>query len=552
MAKKALPQIVPVTEPEYSLLHEPWLKAVGKDGSIRSYGLIELFENLDDLSSLMTDIEMEDSALFRMLLAITYRALDPVLEDDWKTWWTEGSFPVNRVVDYLKAHEDEFWLFHPTRPFMQTMIEPKEGSGGALKGLDALTPEPVGVDVLSNRSYRAVNSISLDEVARRLITAVQYDRSAAHASFVGCLDEKRSKTYATRAYLGQMSTIRLKTGSLKKDLLLSLIPLDSGLFVFPEADSWDDYDDEDDKLTAGVPLWETEGLKLDESGDPNNPPKPTTVEEALTWPSRRIRLFKMDNGLLSVLVSVGKHSTLSDAQGIEPMASFREIQEKKDSPVHLIPWMATPSKAFWRSYSALVAGNGKIPPMTLRWAARLQDEDLLSKNYVGSVSVVTTRYDSSMSSKVTACMTDNVSLPVSILESPTDSQKIDDAISVAEDMIYAYRNLVAGMSIAEGHEVESAKEAAAVHTAPTYDKLGEAFYAWVTRLPSLGDKAMEEWIDTAESTVRNLAKTKLDSAPKRAIMGRTVNNTIYAAPVVEARFNGAMRKIRSKALGEDK
>lgn len=550
MAKKEIPQIVPVTEPEYSLLTEPWLKVVTKNGEVKNYGLYGLFENLDNVSSLLVDVEMEDPAIFRMLLAIMYRALDPVLVDDWKTWWSEGSLPVDRILDYLKEHEDRFWLFHPEHPFMQTMIEPKEGSGGALKGTSSLIPEPVGVDVLSNRTWHSADHLSSDELARRLITAVQYDRSAAHASFKNCLDEKKSKTYATRAYLGQMSTVRLKTGLLKKDLLLALIPLDSGLFVFPESDSWDD--DEDDDLTAGIPLWETNGLQLNETGDPSNPPAPSTIEETLVWPSRRIRLFKMDNGTINTLISVGKHSTLTNAQGIESMASFREMQDKKDSPVYLIPWMASPDKAFWRSFTALVAGNGKVPPMTLRWAARLQDADLLSKNYVGSVSVITTRYDSSMSSKVTACLSDGVSLPLSVLESPTDSQKIEDAISIAEDMIYAYRNLVAGESIAEGHEVESARSAAAVHTASAYDKLGEAFYSWVVELPDLGDEAMKKWIDISEDAVRKLARKKLDNAPKRAIMGRTVDSTVYATPVIEARFNGALKKIRSNALGEER
>ena len=211
-----------------------------------------------------------------------------------------------------------------------------------------------------------------------------------------------------------------------------------------------------------------------------------------------------------------------------------------------------PVRYVWRSFTALVAGNGKVPPMTLRWAARLQDADLLSKNYVGSVSVITTRYDSSMSSKVTACLSDGVSLPLSILESPTDSQKIEDAINIAESMIYAYRNLVAGESIAEGHEVESARSAAAVHTASAYDKLGEAFYSWVVELPDLGDEAMKKWIDISEDAVRKLARKKLDNAPKRAIMGRTVDSTVYATPVIEARFNGALKKIRSNALGEER
>ena len=102
MAKKEIPQIVPVTEPEYSLLTEPWLKVVTKNGEVKNYGLYGLFENLDNVSSLLVDVEMEDPAIFRMLLAIMYRALDPVLVDDWKTWWSEGSLPVDRILDYLK------------------------------------------------------------------------------------------------------------------------------------------------------------------------------------------------------------------------------------------------------------------------------------------------------------------------------------------------------------------------------------------------------------------------------------------------------------------
>lgn len=542
LAKKAEPKRIPITEPSYSLLHEPWIGVVMRNGDFRKMGLIDFFRNLNDISSLMVDVGMEEPALFRLLLAIVYRALDPVLVDDWKEWWNSGSIPVDRIIEYLNAHEDDFWLWHPTKPFLQSMVEPKPGLP---RNLDVVVPEPVGEVEMSNRSSAKINSMPYDELTLRIIAGMQYDRAVAHASYVGAVDESSNGgCYAGVAYLAQMSVIRLETGSMVKDLLLSLIPLDSGLYGFI-----DDVDDDDDELTAGTPPWEEPPIGIGGAGLKDSPLVPTTVEQALVWMGRRIRIFRYDDGVVRMLLSPGRHVSLKNQQNLEPMASFVFSDGKKDKTAALKPWNSSKTKAFWRSMASLLgaqASTKNVTPMTLRWASQLVDDGLLPSNYIGNVSVSTVHFSDIKRSKVVGFTKDSVQIPIEIVDNPEYVGLINRGVSIAEDMVKGYGNFFTELRMSEGRGNDDARKDSFPMVSMAYDLLGNGFYSWVSDLPNLEDDAMMKWISFARESLMRLAERDVESASPYSLLGRVINDRVYSSVNALNKFSNRLRKITER------
>jgi CRISPR system Cascade subunit CasA len=106
----------------FNLLDEPWIPVRMIDGQLRDVGLLKLFEQAKEISALAETSPPSLIALYRMLLAITHRALTGA-QGTWRdrdraTWYREG-LPKQALQDYLEHWRERFWLFHPDQPFMQ-------------------------------------------------------------------------------------------------------------------------------------------------------------------------------------------------------------------------------------------------------------------------------------------------------------------------------------------------------------------------------------------------------------------------------------------------
>lgn len=566
-SKTTEPSLVQITQPEFNLTVEPWIGVVLKDGMMQEWGLIDLFTHLDDVASLRVESELEDPAIFRMLLAICYRALDPVLTEEWVNWWDEGSLPTDRIVRYLEDHKSDFWLFHPQRPFMQTLFDPKEGAGDPFNDLDILVSEPIGTDVESNRSEMSVRSMGYAEIARRLVEAQQYSKYGTLGSYQGAIDEIKSKVYAGPAYLGSVTLVRLVTGDLLRDMLLSLIPLDSGLF---------DFGDLPLEEATGLPFWEIGGIPLTGAGRKQSPLSTKTIEDTLTWASRRIRLYKMDDGTVKVLFRSGKHVykqtkqtkqtkqkvNYLDNPGLESMVAFYDRKDKATDEITVCSWKAPSNKAFWRSLISLTRGPGRIEPKTLQWASLLEKSGRLPASYVGSISTITPQYVS-QGTKLTAIIKDAVSLPINVLEDTDAVDLIDAAITVSETMVWHYENFVREVKIASGQDPIRAKSTASTEMFQVYDALGVRFAPWVSSLLDdnseqndwSDDNSLEEWIDIVEKELKHLAALQMRNATPASLYGRDLKNKNgdvsghYSSADAENKLMAMMRSVRRKALG---
>lgn len=122
---------------EFSLLDEPWLPVRLSDGRVLELGLLEVFARSSEIVALAETAPPSLVAEYRLLLAITHRALVTAFgswrEKDRARWYREG-LPLDEIRDYLEQWRERFWLFHPEHPFMQVAaLATAEGTRDKLK-----------------------------------------------------------------------------------------------------------------------------------------------------------------------------------------------------------------------------------------------------------------------------------------------------------------------------------------------------------------------------------------------------------------------------------
>ncbi|NQE51168.1 type I-E CRISPR-associated protein Cse1/CasA [Herbaspirillum rubrisubalbicans] len=109
----------------YNLLDEPWLPVRYTDGQVSEIGLMQVFADAGRITALAETAPPNLIALYRLLLAVTHRALTQQLGSwtvkDMVRYYREG-LPVEAIHAYLEHWRERFYVFHPDWPFMQVAL----------------------------------------------------------------------------------------------------------------------------------------------------------------------------------------------------------------------------------------------------------------------------------------------------------------------------------------------------------------------------------------------------------------------------------------------
>lgn len=272
----------------FNLLEEPWILVMTDEkGSSEEVSLIQLFKNAHKYKQLAGEMQMQNFAVLRLLLAILhtvfsrfdfegnpypYFAMDERFkpqseldEDDledykedlmvtWEGLWKSQSFP-QIVVDYLYCWKDRFYLFDEEYPFYQVTKEElykrpiKAGAGKnptqvELKTINRTISESGNKTVLFSPRYELdsnKNRINEAELARWLLL---------YQGVVGTGDKARYKVSVgtqSKGWIYDIGGIVLRGDNLFETLLLNLI------LLHPE---------ENYQSTIQKPCWEQTGDEI--------------------------------------------------------------------------------------------------------------------------------------------------------------------------------------------------------------------------------------------------------------------------------------------------
>jgi CRISPR system Cascade subunit CasA len=329
----------------FNLLDEPWIPVRMIDGQLRDVGLLKLFEQAKEINALAETSPPSLIALYRMLLAITHRALTGA-QGTWRdrdraTWYREG-LPKQALQDYLEHWRERFWLFHPEQPFMQVaaLATAQETQDKKPWTQISLASACGNAPVLFDHSYDGIPTrITPSEAIRTLLGFLQFTPGGLVRVIRGSDNAGPLVNTAAVLPLG---------GTLNETLCLSLHPATSV--------SNDD-----------LPSWERPVASVEDLR--SAPSLATGNNDRYTRLSRAVLLVPEEDGTIQRVRFAAGIALKNDENAPDPMASYRSGNKG------LVRLSFREGRAFWRDLPVLVPdaeGKASQPASVLGWAANLR------------------------------------------------------------------------------------------------------------------------------------------------------------------------------------
>jgi CRISPR system Cascade subunit CasA len=520
-----------IRECDYSLLDMPWIKVTDKNGAAKSLGLVELFDNITDIKSLSNDTTGQDISILRFLIAITYRANDPILGDDWEEWYN-GGFPSDRIVSYLKAHRDDFWLKHHTKPFMQTMVQPSSKASeqiaegkipqGLLPGRMVIDDSIGDSQLMANRRGESAESMTPEDAARWLLVIMNYDVKGLHSSYLE-YPYGGDKIHAAFSNLMRSTVAWASSEDLGRTILLNTIPLDSGLIANAS-------DTANNNLSAGVPAWERAPV-LPADCNPKREPagRPDSIVDMLTWRSRIVRFFFNESGKVDMMImTAGLNIDLSNGRGYEPMSLWR--LDKKSGAELPSKIMDISDRETWHGMMSLFqygeSDMGKQAHWTsnvMMWLRQCETDGILPSDYTPSIHMYTLIYDSNAAT-VKAAIADELSIPVNTML-PENRRVVYNAMKLFDTAVDKYKYAIRQCFEAQG---ASSKDAANIYTSsyitPLYMDGQDAFHAWIASFSTGGGGSLSKWASVVTDLCTKRFNEFVVNMPDSAYYGKVIRD----------------------------
>lgn len=536
-----------MTEPPgFDLTAEPWIPALGLDGTVHELSPIEVFARADELASIGGELPTQGFALTRLLLAILHRAVrGPEGVADWADLWRSPGLPMDDVARYLEQWRHRFDLLSAEAPFLQ--VAGLSTAKGEFSGLEKLIADvPNGHQYFTTRSGRALRSIGLAEAARWVVHAQAFDPSGIKAGALGDPRVKGGRGYPIGVgWTGNLGGVLTQGRTLRDTLLLNLLPYREQALGL----GWAEPD-------RDLPVWERPPLTSAVEREGASPRGPADL---YTWPSRRLRLVGDDGGVTGVLVANGDPLAVQDAFTFEPMSAWRksEAQAKKlGRPLVYMPREHQVDRAFWRGLAALLPtgsaqrsdGALTLPPAMSTWLALLQVRGLVPSDYVVRMRAVGIVYGS-MNSVLSELIDDELSLTVAVLQSENRALGLvaADAVTAADASVRALGSLARNLQEAAGGDGTGAADRA---RELGFAALDAPFRRWVAGLgpDSYLTDVERIWHLQIRRIVRALADELLVNSGPVAWRGRVVKQGHLDSALADVFFSTALAKAVPRAF----
>lgn len=532
----------------FSLITCPWIRVRLHDDESRLVSLTEIFSGDVDAVALQGDSPTQDYAVLRVLLSIFIRG--NALFSDWdltdrsdlNDWRREAwqaavkNEPDSAVLQYLEEYADRFDLFHERTPFMQVpTLRTKDGRQLPVR---RLVPE-AEQDYFAMRAGAAVDSLSHAEAARWLIHSHAFDYSGIKPGVEGDPRVKGGKSYPVgTGWSGSTGGTTILGATLRETLVLNS-PDD--VFLNSEGD---------------LPVWE----RPQDGPDERESTVPTGACDLMTWQTRRVRLHSDGERITGCMLTNGDKIPDAGKNVLDdPMTPYRfstNKSTKTEDVFYAQPY--SPERTVWRSLEPLVALGGDVPlekkakpgkrPKNLDWLAGA------ARRFPQLPTTTPIRLTSMVYGPNAATITETVDavldLPVAVLQPDNDYLR-STLIATART------TLDAGILLGRfgGHLLQAAGGDYAFqpqHTESFLSKLEQPFRDWLRTVPTSSaaafDAGVEQWQTLCAETLLQKARTLVNGAGTKALIGRTLRDGEREIPVSAALAEVRLRRDLAKTL----
>ena len=345
-----------MNEKEFNLLDEPWIRVINENCDIHEVSLIELFEHAHIYKDLCGELPTQDFAMLRLLLAVLHTVFsrydvngdDLPLEDPddaldrWEELWKSKKFPTEVITSYLESQRENFYLFHPEKPFYQVAaISNFEKIPNGKYDAQKLNGE------LSKSGHKDRLFASVSGIEKM---SLSYNQAVRWLLYLNGFDDNALKAGAGLGWLGQLGLISLKGNNLFETLMLNFI-----LYNINEEDIW----------KKENPVWEREDRITTEK---RHIKFPDNYSELYTLQSRRILLQRSESRVIGYKILGGDYFDKESAC-YEPMTIWK-LQSKKNI---YVPKEHDVSMQFWREFASFLPnkkienGKGYAIPGVICW-----------------------------------------------------------------------------------------------------------------------------------------------------------------------------------------
>lgn len=533
-----------MTEKEFNLLDENWVRVITPDCEIREVSLTDAILHSHEYSDLCGELPTQNVAVMRLLLAVLHTVFSrvdkdgnpaPIDDEDeaferWKSLWDSKQFPEKPIRSYLETQREKFWLFHPERPFYQ-VPEAKIGTKyGAAKLNGELSESNNKIRLFTTYSGKQKSVLSYSEAARWLITLHAFDDSS--------VKHKRKKREGEKSagvgWMGKTGPITAKGNNLFQTLMLNLVMLNEGNKPWGEE----------------KPSWE----KKADSRESVEILLPDNLSELYTLQSRRVFLQRENGKVIGYNLLSGSFFEKEKAF-TEQMTIWSPIRTttKDKSIIGFKPCRHDSAKQMWREFPStfISGGEGRIPGI-VRWVSVLKYDDYLKESQIVKFSICSAQYDSKNAS-VTDVFSDSLSFHKKLLEEANDGWRsaIADEVArcdqLATAVYYLAKDLDSAMGEKEGESYKAAKE-------QFYFRIDVPFRNWLESIDSEWgtDEAEEDrecWRKTAQKIAVALGEEMVANAGEDAFTGRMIkddksdNKEYYSSAKALLTFRSEVRKI---------
>jgi CRISPR system Cascade subunit CasA len=307
----------------FNLLEDPWIPCIEQGGQqVRDRSLLELLNAAQELGAIQHASPIVTLVLHRFVVSFLYAALrGPRNVSSLRSILEPGRFDFDAISAYAATVRDNFWLFHPDRPFLQDprLIEEMKDDSDAPTSIYQLfreTAPPRGKTLFDHVVSHRAGGVTAAEASRYLLAdqffALQDGRGYAPSML----------TFGAALYVAGEN--------LFETLALNLLPYNAESPI------------KSPHLEKDRPVWE--GSEFDLAAFPDG------WLDYLTRPYRRLLLVSPDSSTVTHIYRKAATHLDKEWRSLtrDPWIAYR-VTDKGVAPVRF-----TANQALWRDSQVLV------------------------------------------------------------------------------------------------------------------------------------------------------------------------------------------------------